>query len=112
MTTPEAGAANEAAKAEAPAAPPPTQISEIHRLKLQLSKEFLGRLQAEAINLQMAQKQVSVSMQKGHGEQAALMEEIRAAYQLAEGDNITAAGNIERAPKKAPPAEQPPAATA
>jgi len=76
----------------------PTVISEIDRLKLDLAKEKRSRLQAEALNLQMMQRNVMAQQISMEAEQKALFEHLRDAYGLSSGDEIGENGTIKRAP--------------
>lgn len=79
----------------------PTTLSEMDRLKLALAKERAGRLQADAINLQNAQRQLEAAVAKGQVELKALSDELKERYSLAPGDEVAEDGTIKRAPVRA-----------
>lgn len=91
------------AAAANPEAPLPVMLSEVDRLKMQLAKEKQARLQADAINLQMAQRQMQATMQASQAEAQVLFAALKDTYKLAPGDEVGEDGAIKRAPK--PPAQ-------
>lgn len=88
-------------------APLPTALSEMDKLKLQLAKEKQSRLQAEAINLQMAQGSVKAQMNAVEAENKVLFDRLKAEYQLAPADEIGEDGVIKRSPVRSLPAAPP-----
>lgn len=86
----------------------PAQLSELDRLKLQLSKEKQMRLQTEAMNVQMMMRSVEAQMKALDAEQKPFFDYLKSAYQLAPADQIAEDGTITRAPVRAvPPPETP-----
>lgn len=79
----------------------PVSLSEMDLLKLQLLKEKQARFQAEAANLQMAQRSLQAQQQQLVSESAILSVHLRATYDLAPADEIGEDGAIKRSPVRA-----------
>lgn len=86
----------------------PSQITEMDRLKLSLAKEKQARLQAEAVNLQMAQRALQAQHEALEKENASLFDGLKEKYNLAPSDQILESGRIVRhAPNAGKNQEQP-----
>jgi hypothetical protein len=81
-----------------PAAPLPTALSEMDRLKLTLQKEKAARFQAEGMNLQLAMRQHQAQQGTLQKESMEFAKELQATYSLAPADEINEDGTIKRAP--------------
>lgn len=77
----------------------PTKLSELDRLKMTLAKEKQQRLQAEAANLQMLQRQLQAQHAGLEAENKSLFEELKATYKLNPGDEVAEDGTIKRVPE-------------
>jgi len=79
-------------------APLASTLSEMDRLKLLLAKEKASRVQAESVNLQMAQRQIQAQFAVVEAENKALFERLKVDYALAPADEIGEDGVIKRSP--------------
>lgn len=79
----------------------PSQLSEMDRLRLQLSKERQARLQAEAQNLRLAQARHEAEVRQVTAEDKAVFDALKATYALEPNDEILGDGTIKRAPVRA-----------
>ena len=82
----------------------PMKLSELDRLRMVLAKERQQRLQAEAANVQMLQRQLQAQHAALEAENKALFEELKLTYTLNQGDEIAEDGTIKRTPQ--PPAKE------
>ncbi len=88
-------------------APLPAALSEMDKLKLQLAKERQSRLQAEMVNLQMAQRSVEAQMSTVEEANKVLFDRLKSEYQLAPADQIGEDGTIKRSSVRSLPAAPP-----
>lgn len=78
--------------------PPPSTLSELHRLKLQLQAEKEQRLKAQLIALNMQLRNAEAEQTALVREKAALSAELKATYDLKGDDEILTDGRIVRKP--------------
>ncbi len=79
----------------------PAKLSEMDRLRLQLSKERQARLRAEAQNLQLSMARHEAEVRAATAEDKASFDTLKATYQLETNDEILGDGTIKRAPVRA-----------
>ena len=77
----------------------PTNLSEIERLKFLLIREKKARLQTEAINLQMLQRQMAAQLNSVDAEAQTFFDALKTSYELEPGDEVGEDGSIKRAPR-------------
>jgi hypothetical protein len=75
------------------------KLSEMDRLRMQLSKERQLRMRADAHNLNTAMRVLDAEMSAAKREDDALFANMKDAYQLEPSDEVAADGTIKRAPK-------------